>query len=727
MAFGLSRSPEGSEESNGKGKIMLNSINVDIGGTFTDCFVVYKDKTAEGKAPTSRYNLSVGFMGAIQDALKKLGIPLREILVNTQIVRYCTTIATNTLIERTGPKLGLITTAGQEDAIFIGRGRQWCDGFTFEERRNLARIQKPQPLLSREMVVGVRERVDCKGQVLMPLSKEEIIEKVQYLVDKGSRGFVICLLWSFVNPVHERMIKEIIEEEFPPSYLGNMPIILSSDLIPKHGEYYRTITTILNAYMHTELAEELRGLGEQLQDYGYKRALTIVDNSGGSASVIKMPAIRTYNSGPVAGVMGAPLLAKAYGLDKVILTDMGGTSFDIALLLKGRPQFYEFRPVIERWRVLISPLEVKAIGAGGGSIAWIDSLGRLRVGPQSAGAMPGPACYDMGGTEATVTDADLVLGCLAPESFLGGRQRLNKKKAEEAIRAKVAQPLGMDMVEAAVSIKKVLDNTMAHEMFKELSVRGLDPREFSCFSYGGAGPTHCTGYCTPLGIDRIFAFSYSPVFCAFGAATIDYSSVFEIAKHITLQLPFEKGYFSEYEGFNQLVRNLQNQGWRDLTSQGAPAEKILWSLELDMRYGTQLSTIRIPSPHLLIQKEQDVKDICQAFTTLYATNYSAASAYPQGGIEIEGFALKATWPLPKFELPIFPAAGTNSAHAYKGKRPVWWGDNFKDTEVYIGEQLGHENIIEGPAIIEEPYTTFIIPEGWKVTTDKHLTRILEKI
>lgn len=704
---------------------MLNSINVDIGGTFTDCFIVYRGKTAGGKSSTTRYNLSVGFMRAVQDALKKLGVSLRDILQETQIVRYCTTIATNTLIERKGPKLGLITTAGQEDTIFIGRGRQWCDGSTFEERRNLARIQKPQPLIPRQMVVGVRERIDCMGQVILPLSREEVIEKVQYLVDQGSRGFVVSLLWSFLNPTHERMIKEVIEEEFPPSYLGNMPIILSSDLIPKHGEYYRTITTILNAYMHTELAEELRGLGEQLQDYGYKRALTIVDNSGGAASVIKMPAIRTYNSGPVAGVMGAPLLAKTYGLDKIILTDMGGTSFDIALLLKGRPQFYEFRPTIERWRVLISPLEVTAIGAGGGSIAWIDPLGRLRVGPQSAGAIPGPAGYDMGGTEATVTDADLVLGYLAPESFLGGQKVLNQEKAREAIRRNIAEPLGMGVVEAAASVKKVLDNTMAHAMFKELSVRGLDAREFSCFSYGGAGPTHGAGYCAPLKIRRIFAFPYSPVFCAFGASTLDYSSTFEMAKHITLQLPFDRGYLSDYEEFNLVVRTLQAQAWRDLTAQGAPPEEILMSLDLEMRYGTQLSTVRIASPHLFLHGEKEAREICRAFTTFYAAAYSAASAYPQGGIEIEGFALKATWPLPKLELPSFPPIGTHPSHACKGERPVWSGEDFRDTRVYQGEKLGHQNFIEGPAIIEEPFTSMVVPEGWTVTIDQHLTRILE--
>jgi len=705
---------------------MLNSINVDIGGTFTDCFIVYQGKTAVGKAPTTRYNLSVGFMGAVQDALKKLGVSLNQILQETHIVRYCTTIATNTLIERKGPKLGLITTAGQEDAIFIGRGRQWCDGFTFEERRNLARIEKPQPLIPRDMVVGVRERIDCKGQVIIPLAKEEIIEKVQYLVDRGCRGFVVCLLWSFLNPVHERLIKRTIEEEFPPSYLGNMPIILSSDLIPKHGEYYRSITTILNAYMHTELAEELRSLGEELQEYGYKKSLIIVDNSGGSASVIKMPAIRTYNSGPVAGVMGAPLLARLYQLDKIILTDMGGTSFDIALLLGGQPQFYEFRPVIERWRVLISPLEVKAIGAGGGSIAWIDPLGRLRVGPQSAGAMPGPACYNMGGREPTVTDADLILGYLAPESFLAGRQPLSRARAEEAIKRRIAQPLNMEVIEAAVSIKKVLDNTMANEMFKELSVRGLDSREFCCFSYGGAGPTHCTGYCSPLGIKKVFAFSYSPVFCAFGAANIDYSSVYERAKHLTLQYPFEAGYLSEYEEFNEIVRELQAQGLRDLTAQGATPEEIVWSLELEMRYGTQLSTIRVPSPHLFIQNEDQVRDICQSFTALYAQAFSAASAYPQGGIEIEGFSLKATWPLPKFELPTFPRAGHDPQSALKGKRLVWWETDYQETRIYAGEQLTHGQVIEGPAIIEEPYTTIAVPEGWRVSIDKFLTRILER-
>jgi N-methylhydantoinase A/acetophenone carboxylase len=703
----------------------MNSVNVDIGGTFTDCFAVWRDKSARGKALTTRYDLAVGFMAAIEDATAGLGIPLPELLKGTEIVRYCTTVATNTLIERTGPKLGLITTAGQEDTIFIGRARQSVDGATYAEIHNLVKMKKPDPLIPREMVVGVRERIDCKGQVIIPLSKEDVVEKVRYLEDQGVRGIVICLLWSFVNPVHEKMLKEIIEEQYPPSYLGNMPVILSSELMPKHGEYARAMTTILTAYMHTELAEGLRSLGEQLKGYGFERALTVVDCAGGSASVIKMPAVKTYNSGPVAGVMGAPVLTKVYDLDKVLLTDMGGTSFDVAALLGGQPRYYEFRPVIQRFRVATSPLEVQCIGAGGGSIAWIDPVGRLQVGPQSAGAMPGPACYDFGGTEATVTDADVVLGYIDPEFFLGGKQKLNKENAIQAIEDKIAKPLKMDVPEAAVGIRKVINTAMSSQMSKELSMRGLDAREFICFAYGGAGPAHCCDYCLNMGIHKIYGFSYGSVFCAFGAASIDLAQSLELAGHITLNFPFGRGYTSEYEEFNQKVKSLQAILLRDLIAQGAREEEIKWSLELEMRYGGQLNTLRTPVPLLFIKNEQDVKDLCQAFDSSFAAIYSKGAALPQAGTEVESFALKGTWPLPKYELPSFPVVGTSPKAALKGKRPVCWEIEFKETPVYAGDLLKSGNVIEGPAIIEEVSATFAIAEGWKASIDRYLTRILE--
>ncbi|MBW2035587.1 MAG: hydantoinase/oxoprolinase family protein, partial [Deltaproteobacteria bacterium] len=351
------------------------TINVDIGGTFTD-FFVSQDKgiTHLAKSPTTHYDLSVGFMKGINELARLNGLGLADFLNNTDAVRYCTTLGTNALIERTGPKLGLITTAGFEDAIFLGRGRSWADGGTSKENKDLSRIQKPEPLISRDMVVGVRERIDSFGNVICPLNREEVLEKLQILVDRGAMGFVVCLLWSFMNPEHERMVKEIIEEEYPEDYLGSMPVTLSSDVSPKSAEYTRFITTIVNAYIHGVMSDELNKLGIALRAGGYKRPLILVHNTGGMKKVSRTRAILTHNAGPVAGLHGALTLGKVYGLDNIIFTDMGGTSFDIGVITGGRLRTYDFIPVIDRWRTNIPAIEVKSIGAGGGSIAWVNNL-----------------------------------------------------------------------------------------------------------------------------------------------------------------------------------------------------------------------------------------------------------------------------------------------------------------------------------------------------------------
>ncbi|MHB8764025.1 MAG: hydantoinase/oxoprolinase N-terminal domain-containing protein, partial [Deferrisomatales bacterium] len=375
-------------------------INIDIGGTFTD-FYASRDGGEDQitKTPTTHYDLSVGFMKGIGELARGYGLDLGAFLAQTDAVHYCTTVGTNALIERTGPKLGLITTAGFEDTAYLGRARSWADGATPQECRDLARIQKAPPLVARDMVVGVRERVDCFGQVVCPLSADEVREQLQTLVDRGAMGFVVCLLWSFVNPDHERTIRRIIEEEYPEEYLGSVPVILSSDVSPKSGEYTRFTTTIVNAYIHGVMAQQLNKLTHELRAGGYKKPLVLVHNTGGMKKVSRTRAVLTHNAGPVAGLHGALTQGQRYGYPNVIFTDMGGTSFDIGVVSGGRIRTYDFIPVIDRWRTNIPAIEVKSIGAGGGSIAWVNKLlgGGLEVGPQSAGSMPGPACYDKGG------------------------------------------------------------------------------------------------------------------------------------------------------------------------------------------------------------------------------------------------------------------------------------------------------------------------------------------
>ncbi|HLN07031.1 MAG TPA: hydantoinase/oxoprolinase family protein, partial [Acidimicrobiales bacterium] len=344
---------------------LTNSISIDIGGTFTDCFVAYGDRTASGKAPTTRHRLAVGFNQAIAECAEKLGLAADELVANTDIVRYATTLAMNALLERKGPRLALITTAGFEDTVFIGRGALWHDGLPVEFKRLTARGQRPLPVIPREMVVGLRERVDDDGVIVIPLDDDELREKIRYLVDRGAMGFVVALLQSHRNPAHEQRVRDVIIDEFPDIYLGSQPILLSSEVLPKQNEYQRDMTTILAAYLHRTMAEELTELGNSLHERGYKRPLFIVNSGGGANPLQRTTAVETFNAGPVAGVIGGAHVADLYGIPNVILTDMGGTSFDIGTVVevgeradefRGR-HFYSHIPMIDRFRVGISMIE----------------------------------------------------------------------------------------------------------------------------------------------------------------------------------------------------------------------------------------------------------------------------------------------------------------------------------------------------------------------------------
>lgn len=709
---------------------MAVSIDIDIGGTFTDCYVVYGDQFVTNKAPTTHYNLSVGFIQAIKGVADKLNLDYEELLEEAEAIRYSTTTALNSLIERKGPKLGLITTAGFEDTILIGKGSQWAHGIPLADQKNIAAIAKPEPLIPRDMTVGLRERMDCFGNIVIPLTKKDILDKVQYLVDNGCQGFVVSLLWSFGNPAHEQMVRQVIEEEYPDHYLGRMPVILSSEVSPKLGEYPRTMTAILSAYLQGSMRDHLTVLGQELRDNGYKKPMLLVHSTGGMAKISRTMAVNTCNAGPVAGLFGGIHLAKLYGLQNVAVTDMGGTSFDIGLVVKGGIPFYKFNPTIDRWQVNTSSIETKSIGAGGGSIAWIrPDFGTMEVGPRSAGSMPGPACYDRGGTEPTVTDADLVLGYLNPDYYLGGRMRLNKEKAVQAIKTKLAEPLGTSVEEAALRLCRIVDGHMGNETFKETALKGYDPREFVIFALGGAGATHCAGFGRYLDAQKIYIPTSGSVFCAFGSSAMDIVHVYEAYKHLVLQEPNEGAYLNDYQAFNEVVTRLQYASSRDLLAEGFGRQDVVYSLELEMKYGTQLHTTRFTSPKLQINSEDDVKAIISGFNSAYGELYDPIGAFPQGGMEIETFILKAAVPKRPPVLPTFAHEGTHPGAALKGYRPVYWDDNtgFQETAIYDREALRCGNVVNGPAVVEGQDCTIVVPEDYLYKVDQYLNGVMERI
>jgi N-methylhydantoinase A/acetophenone carboxylase len=670
-------------------------------------------------------------MRALQESAEGLGTDVKSLLAETEMIRYSTTVAMNKLLERKGPRLGLLTTRGFEDTILVGKGAQWADGLPVRERRNVARAARPEPLISRDMIEGVKERIDSKGAIVAPLDEENVRHKVLSLVDRGAQGIVVALLWSYLNPAHERRIREIIRELFPDCYLGSMPVFISSEVLPKRFEYTRTMTTILNAYLHQSLWEETLGMSEEVRAKGYGRSIYLVHNSGGMATALKTSAVQTYNGGPVAGCLGAAFLSGQMGFETVVVADMGGTSFDVSLVEQGRPGSHLVQPLIDRWQVGMAMVETKSIGAGGGSIAWIDeSAGRrLEVGPQSAGSIPGPAAYDQGGSEATVTDADFVLGYLNPEYFHGGRIPINIKRARSAIQERIAEPLGLSVEEAAVFIRKVLDARMGSTLFKETALRGYDTRQLTLFACGGAGPAHCCGFGAEARLSHIITFPFSPVFCAFGSSTMDIRHVYEQSCRIQLLDAGGKQWLQDYVSFNRVIECLRELAQRDIRGEGLPVDRVLYELELDIKFGGQLNIKRTASPRLVLQSDDDVKALYEKFVSAYSRAYSSISVFPAGGVEIHNFILHAIVPRPKPELPRYRLhRQTPDITAVKKSRPVYWPeiDDFRQTPIYEEGVLEPGNVIAGPAIIEAPDTTTVVPHGWNYAMNEFRAGIIKK-
>ncbi|MCH4152750.1 MAG: hydantoinase/oxoprolinase family protein [Sphingobium sp.] len=711
---------------------MSYTVGIDVGGTFTDFYCASADGGAlTAKTPTTHYDLSVGFMRGMSLLARRLKLKLPEFLSALSGVRYSTTVGTNALIERTGPKLGLITTAGFEDTIFIGRGRSWADGLGWQQGRDLARIEKPAPLISPDMVVGVRERIDYDGKVIAPLEREEVLEKLQTLVDRGAQGFVVSTLWSFVNPVHEQFIKQVIEEEYPEDYLGSMQVVLSSEISPKAGEYTRTMTAVVNAYIHGLMADELNKLGNELRDGGYKKPLTLVHNTGGTKKASRTRAVLTHNAGPVAGLHGAAALGELTGDRNIVFTDMGGTSFDIGLIENGEIKAHDFIPVIDRWRTNIPAIEVKSIGAGGGSIAWINhSLGdTLEVGPQSAGSMPGPACYDKGGKEPTVTDADVVLGLYNPENYLGGEMLLDVDLAKKVIRERVADPLGISVEEAAWRIRRLIDARMGQEVFNEVALKGHDPRTFALYACGGAGGAHAVGFAPFIGVRRVVIPLQSSVFGAFGASTMAIKEVWERSRTFKLFNWTEQSYLADLASFNELVAHMVDQATRDLKLEGYDESEMRFRLELDMRYGSQYNMTRVEAPKLRLDGAADAQALCDAFTRRYGEVYSPEATFPAGGINVESFFLTASVERTAFTLEqAEDAPAQPDAAASQGTRPVYWdpADGYVETSIYNAAKLRPGNRIDGPAIIESADTTYVVSPGWNFYIDPWRNGVLER-
>ncbi len=706
----------------------INSIDIDVGGTFTDLVLTIDGERVIAKCPTTPHDLSIGFVDAIEAGGDKVGLSVEELLPRIDIIRYSTTVALNRLLQRQGPRIGLLTTEGHEDAVLIGRGAQWTDGQRVAERRNLAVQNKPHPLVERQLILGVRERIDSAGAIVRPLDEEDLREKLRLLMERGARAIVVSLLWSFMNPVHERRVREIIREEYKEYHIGYVPVVLSSSVVSKIGEYERTMTAVLDAYLQQSMQNDIGSTWDKLRDKGYRGAFLMIHNSGGSADIFKTPASRTFNGGPVAGLMGSAYFAEKLGYRNVIAGDIGGTSFDVALVVESSVRNYTFRPVIDKWMVNVTMMQTVSIGAGGGSIASVDATGhRLEVGPRSAGSMPGPVCYDLGGTEPTVTDADVVLGYINPDTYYGGRMPLSKTKAEKAIHDHIAVPLGIKTIEAAALIRRVIDENMASAIKREVHMRGYHPEDFVLFAFGGAGPTHMSGLRGD--VPKAVVFPAGPVFCAMGSSIMDIVHMYEQSRRMVFMEPMSERLVIDRGQFNATVDAMIHRAKQELASEGLDVEDAKYSLELDMLYGGQVNLKRASSPLLHIHTDDDARVVYDAFEKEFADAFSPLVVNKPGGVFLDNFVLRVTVPTWKPMLPEHPLQEPDASGAMIGERQAYWPETgtWTQTPVYQFEQLQPGNALVGPAIAEAELTTIVIPPGQKLTIERHGLGILEAV
>jgi N-methylhydantoinase A len=674
-------------------------IAVDSGGTFTDCVVLDSvGNVTTAKAPSTPSDFAAGVVASVTRAAEQAGSVLSEVLAATKPFCHGTTVATNTLLTRTGSRVGLVTTKGHEDALIIGRTIQKAAGLADTELTNLARLEKAVPIVPRPLIVGVTERIDAHGAEIVALDETEARAAVAALVDAGVEAIAVCFLWSFLNPSHEQAVQRIIAEEFPEVF-----VTVSHEVAPVIKEYERGATTVLNAYLSKSTHAYITSLQGKLESGGLRHDPVIMQSTGGvtSAEASKGHAVSLLGSGPAGGVLGAAALGRLIGVSNIVTTDVGGTSFDVGLVVDGEPLIIG-TPVFDKYHTVLPIIDVASIGAGGGSVAWIEpGTGLLKVGPQSAGASPGPACYGTGGSEPTVTDANLVLGRIDPALFLGGTRPLHADLAELAIRTRIAEPLGISVAAAAAGIVDILDARMADLVRAKTIGRGYDPSEFALFAFGGAGPLHVGAYASDVGAKMVVVPTHSSVFSAFGIAGSDLVHVRQLSDPMTA--PFDP------QRLNVLYQRLEEQVLADLAVSGVPAEDATFSRELEMRYRGQVHDVRVPVPATRLD-EADVSAVVDEFIRRYDRRFGRGAAFDRAGMEARTLLVRGVGRVVKPQMRSRPLESEDASAARIGNRQVYFGelDGFSDVAIYRREQLRPGNRVVGPAIVEASDTTIVV-------------------
>jgi N-methylhydantoinase A len=678
-------------------------IGTDIGGTCTDSTIMDDSgRVTIGKELTTYPDFSQGIFDSLADATEDMEVDLPGLLAETDLFLHATSVGENALFERDGAETGLLTTAGFEETLHATRGGygRWS-GLPFEQVKDIINSDKPDPLLPRTSIEGLSERA-YRDQIVEELDDQEVLDAVDSLVEDGVESVAGCLLWSFSSPKHEQRIKELLVEHYPDLY-----VTVSSDVSPTMGEYERTSTTVLNAYLGPTAEEYLTNLQSTLSEYGFDGLLLLMFSHGGLVTqqdAVERP-VGLMESGPVGGLLGSQFVANRRGIDNIISTDMGGTTFKVGVINDNRIEYAD-EPMVGRHHYQFPKRDIHSIAVAGGSIVSLEEGTNVpQVGPESAGSDPGPACYGRGGDRPTVTDIDLIQGYFSPEHFLGGNQEMDPDHAYEVFEQQIAEPLGKSTEEAAADIYK-LTNSIIADLLRETTVeKGIDPRTFTLVSIGGAAGMHAASYARKLDIPEVLVPYTASVNSALGLLSTDVTH-----EHIDVQgiePPFDA------DRINEVFDDLAATAREKLADEGFDADEITLERSINMRYQRQVHELLTPveqSGHL---SEADIAATVDRFEDLYEQRYGEGSAFKEGGIEMTEFRVRGVGPLSTPDLQEHPVSESNPERARLGTKDMHFeaAGGRIDGALYDFEELTPGDEITEPGVVLTPVTTIVVNPG----------------
>ncbi len=696
-------------------------LAIDAGGTMTDTFII--DETGDfvvGKAQTTPMDEHIGLLNSAKDALGQWEVEVEQEFPNLRAGVYSGTAMLNRLVSRVGRRVGLVVNKGMEDNHRMGRGIQSYLGYSYSDRIHINTHHFDPPLVPRKWTIGITERVDMFGNVVIPLYEHEIEPAIQKLINEDVEAIVISLLHSYKHPEHERKIRDMAKELIQKAK-KDIQVFATVDYYPVRKESHRTNTTIVEAYAAEPSRKTLERIDQALKENGTDFNLRIMASHGGTISIKANELARTCVSGPIGGMVGAKYLAESLGLKNVACSDIGGTSFDIGLITQGDLAINS-SPDMARLVLSLPLVSMDTTGAGTGSYVRIDpNYGNLTLGPDSAGSLVG-VCNPEGGIETvTVSDCHVVIGMINPDNFIGGAIKLSRERAYHAVKTQIADPLGLPVEEAALGVIELLESQLRNYLESMILGKGYSPSQYVCFSYGGGGPLHTAGYTKGLGFEDILIPAWAAGFSAFGCGAAD----FEYRYDKTLDLNVDED--ADSQTVMKVGKELQSS-WNELKEKVTEEfrkndyspEDVNFRLLYRMQYQGQLNDLEIEAPIKEFKNEDDFETLVKTFEDMYTRVYAKSDLSPELCYSITGAIVRGVVDVPKPEFPSEPLDGeTPPKEAFIGTRQVYWTDGWQYADIYEMEKLIPGNRIKAFSIVESTATTLVVPTGFEAYLDEN--------